>query len=187
MSGCNGGGVGINSFALVSYLPPPLGGFLDRLRTDLVCDCQAKAHLTVLPPRPLNCPPEEAWRELASALQEVAPFLVELGDVEVFPESQVVYLSVAVGGMELKRLHSDLNAGRLWFQEPFDYHPHVTLAQDLDNGAVAAATDLARARWREFRQWRSFVVNRLTFVQNTLENRWVDLNGFRLTSGVRIT
>lgn len=185
MSGCNGEGAGINSFALVSYLSPPLGEFLDRLRTDLVHECRAKAHVTILPPRPLVCSSEEAWRELSERLQDVAEFRVELGEVEVFPVTQVVYLSVLAGGLELKRLHSALDAGRLWFQEPFEYHPHVTLAQDLDNGTVAAAADLARERWREFKHGRSFMVDRLTFVQNTLENRWEDLYGLRLASGVR--
>ena len=186
MSGCNGAGEGINSFALVSYLPSPLGEFLDKLRRDLVCDCQAKSHVTVLPPRPLICSPDDAWRELALRLQEVPPFRVELGDVEIFPVTQVVYLSVVSGGTELKRLHEMLNSGRLAFEEPFDYHPHVTLAQDVDADGVALTAERACARWREFKQGRSFVVDKLTFVQNTLGNLWTDLNGFPLASGVRI-
>jgi 2'-5' RNA ligase len=187
MSGCNGEGAWINSFALVSYLPSPLGEFLDRLREDLVSECRAKAHVTILPPRPLLCQSPDALSELSAALAEVAPFRIELGDVEVFPVTQVVYLSVTVGAMELKQLHSSLNMGRLWFQEPFEYHPHVTLAQDLDTTMVAAAAEEARRRWQEFKSGRSFEVNRLTFVQNTLENRWEDLDGFALASGVRAT
>lgn len=191
MSGCNGEGVGINSFALVSYLPSPLGEFLDQLRTDLVCDCRAKAHVTVLPPRPLTCSAEQAWQELAARLQDIPPFYVELGDVQVFPVTQVVYLSVIAGGAELKRLHETLNRGRLAFEEPFEYHPHVTLAQDLDTAGeiaetVTQVTDLARARWQEFQHRRGYVIDKLTFVQNTLGNLWTDLNGFPLASGVRI-
>lgn len=191
MSGCNGEGEGINSFALVSYLPSPLGEFLDRLRMDLVCDCRAKAHVTVLPPRPLLCSGEEAWQELAARLQDIPPFHVELGDVEVFPVTQVVYLSVIAGGAELKRLHETLNSGRLAFEEPFEYHPHVTLAQDLEVAAelassVADVTERARARWREFQHRRGFVIDKLTFVQNTLGNLWTDLNEFPLVSSVRI-
>jgi 2'-5' RNA ligase len=186
MSGCNGEGAGINSFALVSYLPSPLGEFLDRLRRNLVCECRAKAHVTVLPPRPLVGSAEEAWSELAAHLQDTPPFTVELGEVEVFPVTQVVYLSVIVGGAELKRLHEMLNSGRLAFEEPFHYHPHVTLAQDLDGDGVAQAAELARTQWREFQSRRRFVVDKLTFVQNTLGNMWTDLNGFQLQTGVRI-
>ncbi len=190
MSGCNGEGEGINSFALVSYLPSPLGEYLDRLRRDLVCDCRAKAHVTILPPRPLVCSAEEAWRELAVHLQDVPPFRVELGDVQVFPVTQVVYLPVITGCPELTRLHEMLNSGELAFEEPFEYHPHVTLAQDFELGesgcGVAQVTELACARWREFPYRRDFMVDKLTFVQNTLGNLWTDLNGLPLASGVRI-
>ena len=64
----------INSFALVSYIPEPLAGFLDRLRQELVPNCFLRAHVTILPPRPIsfftrgrlgNCPnPGPALRSL---------------------------------------------------------------------------------------------------------------------------
>ena len=186
MGCCNGEGSSINSFALVSYLPEPLAGFLDRLRNELVPRCDSKAHVTVLPPRPLVVNPDEAWRELVDALHDVQPIHVELGRVEVFPVSQVLYLSVTTGHNELKRLHNALNHGRLSFEEPFTYHPHITLAQDLEPQHVAAAVELANTRWREFGHARDFTVNRLTFVQNTLENRWMDLRGCVLSTRVAI-
>ncbi|SRR5579875_46732 len=186
MGCCNGEGSLINSFALVSYLPDPLAGFLDRLRHELVPQCEPRAHVTVLPPRPLTAAPEEAWRDLEKALREVEPIRVELGQVEVFPVTQVLYLSIGAGHNELKRLHQALNRGLLRFEEPFRYHPHVTLAQDLEPQQVAGAVELAGARWREFQQSRGFTVDRLTFVQNTLENRWMDLHGCALSSRVRI-
>ena len=186
MGCCNGEGSSVNSFALVSYLPDPLAGFLDRLRNELVRHCESRAHVTVLPPRPLNVSPDEAWRELVDGLHDVEPFQVELGRVEVFPVTQVLYLSVNAGHNELKRLHNALNHGRLRFEEPFTYHPHVTLAQDLESHQVAAAMELANTRWREFNHSRSFTVDRLTFVQNTLENRWTDLRGCVLSTRVAI-
>src|SRR5216683_2977282 len=103
MDSRNGGGQRINSFALVSYLPEPLAGYLDRLRSDLVKECRAKAHLTVLPPRPLLCKPEDAFQALTQKLQDFHPFRVELGEIEVFPITQVIYLSVALGNAELER------------------------------------------------------------------------------------
>lgn len=184
MDGCNGGGSGVNSFALVSYLPEPLAGFLDQLRVDLVRECRAKAHVTVLPPRPLLCPAEEAWRELHQSLQDCPPFRVELGAIEVFPITDVIYLSVEQGHKELEQLHRRLNTGCVAFHEPFNFHPHVTLAQELDPGSVASAREWAARRWNEFSHPRSFRVDRLMFVQNTLENRWTDLHGFPLVSRV---
>ena len=180
MGSCKGEGTGINSFALVSYLPEPLSGFLDSLRAQLVRGCHSKAHLTLLPPRPIVAPTEEAWQELKRRLQDFPPFRVELLDVEVFPVTQVIYLSVGAGRPELEELHRVLNAGRLQFEEPFHYHPHVTLAQDLDASDVAGTTGIAKVRWRDFPHPHDFVVDRLTFVQNTLENCWTDLAGCEL-------
>jgi len=186
MGCCNGEGSPINSFALVSYLPEPLGEFLDRLRGELVAECHAKAHVTVLPPRPLQYSVDDVWSELLEHVQDFQPFRIELGQIEIFPVTQVLYLSVNAGHAELKRLHQALNTGRLQFEEPFTYHPHLTLAQDLEPHLVAPAADLAAARWREFSHPRSFTVDRLTFVQNTLENRWTDLRGCPLSNRVVI-
>ena len=179
--GCGSGGdTGINSFALVSYLPDPLAGFLDRLRAELVPGCHSKAHVTLLPPRPLVCSPDVAWSEIEKRLQEVPPFRVELADIEVFPITQVIYLSVTVGNFELRRLHRLLNAGTCAFEEPFSYHPHITLAQDLEPGQLDAAIQTARDQWREFAGAKGFPVEKLAFVQNTIENRWIDLSAHPL-------
>ena len=61
---------------------------------------------------------------------------------------------------------------------------HVTLAQELDRDGLAAAVELAKRRWQEFRDARSFTVDKLTFVQNTLNNSWTDLNAWQLSGTV---
>lgn len=184
MNGSNGGGVRIHSFALVSYIPDPLAAFLDGLRNDLVSECHAKAHVTVLPPRPLTCPSGEAWTETQTRLQDFQPFLVELGEIEVFPVTDVIYVSVKAGSAELRKLHAALNRGGVECAEPFLYHPHVTLAQDLQPGRVAAAEQIAARRWHDFRAARSFLVDELTFVRSTVDNCWMDLQKWRLSSSV---
>jgi 2'-5' RNA ligase len=182
MDACDGVGNSINSFALISYLPEPLGGFLDSLRCELVPRCQAKSHVTVLPPRPLAAGlPENAWRDLNDSLDGFPPFRVELTSIEVFQGTNVIYLSIGAGYRELERMHTALNRGSLQFAEPFEYHPHVTLAQQLSSEEVSAAVALARRRWREFPSSRSFMVDRLTFVQNTQDNQWADLDGRKLS------
>jgi 2'-5' RNA ligase len=182
MSGCNGVGNAINSFALISYLPEPLAGFLDSLRSELVPRCQAKSHVTVLPPRPLASGlPETAWSDLNDSLNGFPPFRVELNAVEVFAGTNVIYLAIGAGFRELEQMHEALNRGPLQFAEPYKYHPHVTLAQQLSVDQVEAASALARRRWREFPYSHSFTVERLTFVQNTEENRWADLAGRALS------
>ena len=43
----------LNVYALVIYIPDPLGRFLDHLRRELVPAYKPHAHVSVLPPRPL--------------------------------------------------------------------------------------------------------------------------------------
>jgi len=171
----------INCFALVSYLPEPLRAFLDKLRCDLVPECHAKAHVTILPPRPLAGTPEQAWGELRERLVEFAPFEIELGGVEIFPETQVIYIALARGARELRRMHAALNHGQVEWREPFEYCPHITLAQQLDAEAVQRALERSVRTWQEFKGSRRFEVRRLAFVQNTVGNRWMDLEGLELT------
>jgi len=184
-----GPGPGINSFALVSYLSGPLADFLDEVRHDFAPDSRARAHVTVLPPRPLQLTPkpptiENAWTQIRDTLADFQPFSVELGDVEVFRLNCVIYLAIRAGGVELQRMHDVLNTGLVEFREPFPYHPHVTIVQELLPVDVPAATELSRWRWSEFRHARSFMVDRLTFVQNTIDNRWTDLATLDLASTV---
>jgi hypothetical protein len=68
-----------------------------------------------------------------------------------------------------------LNRGALAFPEPFAYHPHVTLAQEIPPGRVEALRELAELRWREFRGPRKFRAESAVFVRNTRGNLWIDL------------
>jgi 2'-5' RNA ligase len=179
--GCGGE---LNSFALVSYLSDPLAEFLNGLRRDLAPKCVAKAHVTILPPRPLESSPEEAWQELQQGLQDFQPFRVELGEIAVFPSFQAVYVSIESGRRELERMHAALNTGRLAYDEPFEYYPHLTLVQELGPQELAAAMELAAQRWREFPYSRGFTIDQVAFVQNRLDNRWTDLAAVDLASHV---
>jgi 2'-5' RNA ligase len=165
----------INSFALVTYIPEPLAGFLDRLRRELVPNCFLRAHVTILPPRPLCSPPEAAWSVIGALAPRFHPFEVELSNVEVFPVSDVIYVSISAGSAELKRTHDALNIDGLRYKEPFSYHPHVTLAQELQPDELDELIGVARARWAEFPGVKSFRVEKAVFVQNTHRNEWIDL------------
>jgi 2'-5' RNA ligase len=184
---CSGGR---NSFALVGYLPEPLAGFVDRLRNDLKPGCRLRAHITLLPPRPLICSPESAWRELQGRLKESAGFPVELEDVRQFQESGVIYIALASGFAEMERLHRDLNAGSCKFSEVWSYHPHITLAQGLPPSRMASGLDLATRRWSEFQGSRRFLLERVTFVQNVAddesEDKWADLETVELRPAVAV-
>src|SRR5260370_19075453 len=105
----------INSFALVSYIPEPLAGFLDRLRQELVPNCFLRAHVTILPPRPISTSPETAWKVIKGIAPELSPFEVELTGVEVFPVSDVIYIKLSTGSEELRRMHAALHISGVYF------------------------------------------------------------------------
>ena len=119
-------------------------------------------------------------RRLHDGLDAFSRFELQLTDVQVFRSTSVVYLGVGEGRDCVVRMHDALNREELEFQEPFSFHPHITLAQDLSADTVEEVVGVAAARWAEFEGTRSFDVNRLTFVQNTVQNGWVDLEMFTL-------
>ncbi len=170
----------INSFALVAYIPDPLGQFLDDLRRELVPDCVPRAHVTLLPPRPLVVEIDEAWQYLDSSLKAFPSFEVRCGQVQKFQSTSVIYIGLDLGRDELEAMHTVLNQGPTEFQEPFQYHPHITLAQDLAPERVKDVYNLAIRRWVEYNSNRSFVVDGVTFVQGTNCNQWIDLAHFTL-------
>ena len=165
----------INSFALVSYIPEPLAGYLDRLRQELVPNCFLRAHVTILPPRPISSSPEAAWKTVQTLAPRFAPFDVEMTHVEVFPVSDVIHIGIGRGREDLERLHAELNVEGLEFAEPYPYHPHVTLAQDLKGDEVDELARVARARWAESDIPKIFRVEKVFFVQNTRRKQWLDL------------
>ena len=175
----------INQFAVVSYIPEPLSGFLDRMRCELVPNCFLRAHVTILPPRPLEGPPEKAWMEVREAVSGLQPIDVELATVEIFPVSDVIYIALGSGREELKQLHDLLNKGRIAYKEPFKFHPHITLAQNLTPDQVDEFVMVARKRWAEYQGPRKFRVQTITFVQNTKWSGWDDLAETSLGWGVQ--
>jgi 2'-5' RNA ligase len=186
MDGFSGEGSAINSFSLVVYVPQPLAGFIERLRQEIQPGCTARTHLTLLPPRLLEIPLDQIASQLEAGLRNQSTFRVELCDVLVFPVSQAVHLSLGAGWAEANHIHETLNRGDLYHRELFEYHPHVTLAQDLDPGNAAAVAELAKQRWQAYSGNRDFAVDHLTLVQNRVECGWTTLGEFALRVPVSV-
>jgi hypothetical protein len=72
-------------------------------------------------------------------------------------------------------MHDAFSIDGLRLQEPFPYQPHVTLAQELQTDELDELISVARARWNEFPHAKSFLVEKVVFVQNTRRNDWIDL------------
>ena len=180
--GCETNGqVRVNQYALVSYIQEPLGNFLDRLRLQLAPQCRPHAHVTILPPRPLRAPEEQAEAMIRDISSQFHAFDVKLGGVKMFEASEVIYIEVEWGARELRQMHQRLNTGATQYDEPFEFHPHITLAQNLPHERVADTLQQARQFWSEWKGKVIFPVEELSFVQNTEQNRWLDLMHVRLS------
>src|SRR5207244_9909013 len=116
-----------------------------------------------LPSRPVAASVEQIGRQRTEGLRNCPPFRVELREIQVFPVTQVIHLSIKAGFREAIAIHDLLNQGDLLFAESFQYHPHVTLGQDLTLDQILTGTELAKRRWREC-AGRSFVADHLTLV-----------------------
>ena len=169
----------INLFSLVTYLPEPLAGFIDHLRQELVPGCSLRAHVTHLVPRRLD-DSRLASEEIRDTLRRSEPFELRLDDVEIFTLTSVVYVALSKGLAEMQKMHAALNLGAAYFDEPFPYHPHITLAQQISPAQVPGVFEHARLRWAEFAHRRVFRVERATFVQATRFNTWIDLDDYPL-------
>jgi hypothetical protein len=171
----------LNVYALVIYIPDPLGGFLDDLRRELVPYCNPHAHVSVLPPRSIAGDWHEAGEQVRACARTWAPFEVSLSAIERFPVTNVIYIGLSAGEAELHHMHSCINAGALESAEPFEYHPHITLAQEIPPDDLEDINRLAQRRWAEFTGPRAFFADRAAFVRNTIGNHWIDLAEFSLT------
>lgn len=165
----------INQYALVAYINGRLGDFLLQLRQEIVPGCQLRSHVSILPPRPLTGQEEDAAAFVQESGRHQAGFGVDLGEIEIFPVTNVIYIAIAAGLGELHTMHGKFNGAGLQYTEPFKYHPHITLAQELSEAEHPAALQLCQARWKEYTGPRHFPVETLTFVKNTSICGWVDL------------
>ena len=146
-------------FALVSYVPQPLGRFLDQLRRSLPGNEFPQAHITLLPPRPLRVIPEIASQRAQDVLGQFSAFDVELNSVRSFPGTNVLYLDLTAGNENVRQLHHALNSGDLHHREQFEFHPHLTLGGPLPASSVGIMRDKAERGWKLFGANRRFAID----------------------------
>lgn len=142
------------AFALVSYIPDPLGSFLEGLQQFL--PAQVQPHITILPPRPLKLPVEAASKSARKILREFPPFYVKLSRVCYFPGTNFLYLDVAEGNTLLRKLHQALNTGDLVYPEHLEFRPHLTLGGPVGLERLPAFQQQIETAWRSAWQPRRF-------------------------------
>jgi 2'-5' RNA ligase len=169
-------------YALVAYVRNPVGEFVEHLRRQLHPNLpHLAAHLTVLPPRPLQGTERSAVETLEEVCSHVSPFTVTLGDVETFcPRTPTVFIRVAEASYRMRELHDQLNTKALAAQEEWPYMPHLTIVKMSDEPLAQQAYQVARERWNHFEGSRDIQVSELTFVREDEQHCWIDLAGVPL-------
>jgi 2'-5' RNA ligase len=164
-------------YALVAYLKSPAGEFVENLRRELHPDLpHMPAHLTILPPRPLQGSENSALQALERICGEEESFEVSLGPVETFiPVTSTVFIRIDGAATRMSELHRKLNAGELQFKEEWPYIPHLTIVKMGTEAPAQAAFEIARQRWQDYSGSRRILLESLTFVREGSPNCWVDL------------
>lgn len=131
-------------------------------------------HITLVPPVLVaNDDVAALLGHVRSVARRGAPFVVEVAGAQTFrPVSPVVYLEVTRGAQALGDLHDDLRraGGPLAGPLRFPFHPHVTLAHDVDDDALnqaASAGDAIRG---------TFLAQRISVHRLADDGSWVQLD-----------
>lgn len=164
-------------YALVAYVSNPIGEFVESLRREFHPEhAHLPAHLTLLPPRPLQGTEQEAVDLIESVCRTVQPFEVTMGDVESFvPVTPTVFIRVAHAAYRMRELHEKLNTGPLRFEEPWPYMPHLTAFRFDDFERAEKVFEAARERWSQYHGPRRILIDSLTFVREAQPQHWEDL------------
>ncbi len=124
-------------------VPEPWGSELQDYRIALGDDSarHIPTHITLLPPHEVPDRDFDAVLEHLSAVAAAtAPFRVHLRGTGTFrPVSPVVFFQVARGIAQCERLESAVRSGPLRQDLRFNYHPHVTVAHEVDDDALDRA------------------------------------------------
>ncbi|MEJ5366823.1 MAG: 2'-5' RNA ligase family protein [Bryobacteraceae bacterium] len=163
-------------YAVVAYIPEPLGSYLSALRAELVPGCTLRSHITILPPRRLTAGEQALSAEMERLTRNVAAFEVTLGEVEVFSSTGVIYVALSGGRQSVEQAHAALNHGILFAEDLFPFHPHVTIAQNLGAMPFEQVLEQARRRWQECPWPRHFMVEELVLVRSLAPDSWQDLS-----------
>ena len=171
------------TIGIVVPVPPPYDAELRRWRSlfgDPLAD-RIPPHVTLLPPTQLPLADLDVVR---AHLREVAaagePFPMHLRGTATFrPVSPVVFVQVARGISECELLEAAVRGGPLERELAFPYHPHVTVAHDVDDEAL----DRAETTLRDWEA--SFTVTGFSLYEHGEDGVWRPREEFRFPAVVR--
>ncbi|GAA1686086.1 2'-5' RNA ligase family protein [Fodinicola feengrottensis] len=130
----------VRTIGVAISIPEPWGALLDAHRAasgDPLAP-SVPAHVTLLPPTEIpEAQVEEVRAHLRSVAAEHSPFELHLRGSGTFrPVTSVVFVGVARGISECELLESAIRGGPLRRDLHFPYHPHVTVAHDVDEASL---------------------------------------------------
>ncbi|HEU5043457.1 MAG TPA: 2'-5' RNA ligase family protein [Nocardioidaceae bacterium] len=126
-------------------VPDPWGKQLQEYRAGLGDESAEgiPTHITLMPPIEVE-PDQVAYieRHLAEAAERNPAFTIHLRGTGTFrPVSPVVFVVVVEGISACEQLAFSIRRGPLATDLQFPYHPHVTIAQELDDDCLDKAFD----------------------------------------------
>lgn len=159
-------------------VPSPHAGILvdARVRAGDPQALLVPPHVTLLPPTRVRRD-DLAMIEahLADAAAAISPFSMHLSGTGTFrPVSQVVFVQVAAGLAECELLEARVRSGPLARDLDFPYHPHVTIAQDVQPSAL----DIAYESLQDF--VARFGVGAFTMFERGKDGAWQPRREFPL-------
>lgn len=131
---------------VVIELPEPVGRELQDWRASFgdPASYAVPAHITLMI-APRGATWEDVVERVGAVAREWEPFRVEINGTGTFrPVSPVVYLRIGEGEDQCRALHEALHQERLVSASPFDFHPHVTIAQSVEEEDLDRAQEMLR-------------------------------------------
>lgn len=160
-------------------IPEPYGERLQRVRAELG-DPLARfipPHVTLVGPTVVDADRMvEVERHLALVARAHPPFVLQLSGTSSFrPISPVVFVQVTRGAQPCTALEEAARTGILAQELRFTYHPHVTIAHDLDD----ATLDAAEREMEDFEA--TFAVDRFSLFEHGDDGVWRSVRDVLLT------
>jgi 2'-5' RNA ligase len=134
---------GLITIGVLIEVPPPFGAQLQAWRADFGDPLAwlIPAHVTLLPPTVVtDVQVDEIEEHLVKIAAGTRPFGVRLSGTDSFrPVSPVVYVRVIDGIEACDELQRRIRTGPLERELHFPFHPHVTVAHELEPSALDRA------------------------------------------------
>jgi 2'-5' RNA ligase len=170
----------VTTIGVAVAVPDPWGAQLQEYRTALG-DRTASGiptHITLMPPfevEPGDLPAVE--EHLAAAAARSGSFRIHLRGTGTFrPVSPVVFVVVVEGISACEQLAFAVRRGPLACELQFPYHPHVTVAHDVDD-------DLLDTAFKELASFEcEFEVTHFSLYVHDPETGWEPTRHFRLAA-----